>query len=173
MPNPSSRAGFTLIEVMVVIIIIGIVMAVVFPRFSSMGKTYLKTDASKLQSLITYLYEASETRKLYYRMNFDLEKESVLVEFSRDGVEYEPEADRAIRALSFAPGVDLAEVEVAGAGVTNTGELQVEFAPTGTTRPFRVSLGARGLTSITVTFNPYSGRARIEEAEEAGRRDML
>ena len=158
----SSRAGFTLIELLAVMIIIGVVLAVVFPRFSGMGKTYLKTDASKLQTLITYLYEASETRNLYYRINFDLERESVLVESSRDGVEYLPEADRGLRVLRFSPGVDLAEVEVAGLGTTNTGELRVVFTPTGTTEPFRVNLGAGDRAPMTVTFNPYSGRVRVE-----------
>ena len=161
----SSQTGFTLIELIAVMIIIGLVLAVVFPRFSNIGETHLKTDASKLQTLITYLYEASETRNLYYRINFDLERESVLVESSRDGVEYLPEADRGLRVLRFSPGVDLAEVEVAGLGVTNTGELRVVFTPTGTTEPFRVNLGAGDRAPMTITFNPYSGRVKVESGD--------
>ena len=164
-PRYSSQAGFTLIELIAVMIIIGLVLAVVFPRFSGMGTTYLKTDASKLQTLITYLYEAAETRNLYYRMNFDMEGESVLVESSRDGVEFIPEADRGLGVLRFSPGVDLAEVEVAGLGTTNTGELRVVFTPTGRTRPFRVNLGSGDRAPMTVTFNPYSGRVKVESAE--------
>ena len=167
----SSQTGFTLIELIAVMIIIGLVLAVVFPRFSDIGETHLKTDASKLQTLITYLYEASETKHLYYRINFDMEGESVLVESSRDGKEYLPEADRGLGVLRFSPGVDLAEVEIAGLGVTNTGKLRVVFTPTGRTEPFRVSLGSGDRASMTVTFNPYSGRVRVEGADGEFKRE--
>ncbi len=158
------RAGFTLIELMAVMIVIGIVLAVVFPRFTSMGHTYLKTDASKLQTLITYIYEASETKHLYYRINFDLEDESVKIESSKDGVEFSPEADRTLKALNFSPGVDLAEVEIAGLGTASTGELRVLFSPTGTAKSFKVSLKAGDGGPIDIIFNPYSGRVKIEDA---------
>ncbi len=156
------QAGFTLIELIAVVIIIGLVLAVVFPRFSNLDETYLKTDASRLRTLITYLNEASETRKLYYRLSFDMERETIGVESSRDGRDYLPEADRALSGLRLGRGVDLVEVEVAGLGRVNTGKLGVVFAPFGPPQAFKLSLGSGKAAPVTVSFNPYSGRVRVE-----------
>jgi hypothetical protein len=151
-----------------VVIIIGLVLAVVFPRFSNLDETYLKTDASRLQTLITYLNEASETKKLYYRLSFDLERETIGVESSRDGRDYLPEADRALSRLRLGRGVDLVEVEVAGSGRATTGEIRVVFAPNGAPQAFKLSLGSGKATPVTVSFNPYSGRVRVESGHSVG-----
>ncbi|HEY5523359.1 MAG TPA: prepilin-type N-terminal cleavage/methylation domain-containing protein, partial [Desulfuromonadaceae bacterium] len=52
-----SRAGFTLIEIMVVLVIIGMVMMLVLPRLPSSDQENLKISARTLASTLRYIQE--------------------------------------------------------------------------------------------------------------------
>jgi len=140
----------------------GLVLTIAFPRFSDPELAYLKTDSSKVAAYIRYLHEASSTKKLYYRVSFDMGSDELRAEYSRDGASYRVEGESSLRRLKLREGVTIEDVVVPDTGKVNSGVLSVVFAPSGTVDPFTVHLKA-GNDFKTLTFNPYSGKVSVAE----------
>lgn len=165
-PIPARARGFTLIELLAVIVILGAVLAVVLPRFAGISINNLKTDASRLSTLIRYLNEAAETKRTYYRVLFDMDAGTVSVAESDDASEYAPMAEARLRGLKFASGVRIEDMVLSGLGRVNAGKVTVDFTPSGTSKPFTLHLaseGRRGKEVYTLVYNPYSGRVAVKE----------
>jgi len=76
--NPHSeiqyRNGFTLIELAVVVVILGVMIALVAPRFADIGEVNLKRSARHLTGMIRFLHEESQAKKTIYRLWFDIQE---------------------------------------------------------------------------------------------------
>jgi prepilin-type N-terminal cleavage/methylation domain-containing protein len=152
----ASSEGFTLLELLVVIILLGGVLLLALPRFTDTGEVYLKTDSSRVSSYIRFLNEASATKKVYYRISFDLGLGEIRAEYSRDGSEYIADSDPSVRRLKLREGVAMEDIVTPATGKVNSGVLTVVFAPSGTVDPFTLHLRS-AKKFFTLTFNPYSG----------------
>ncbi len=155
------KAGFTLIELVIVMVVISIALAIVLPRFTSLNSQNLKSDAEKVSALVRYLHEAAESRKLFYRLSFDTEKGTVTVERSKDSIKYSRETEASVRGFSLASGVEILDIQAPGLGSVASGRIEVLFAPVGSS-PFTLHLGGSD-NVLTVSFNPYNGRVSVEE----------
>jgi prepilin-type N-terminal cleavage/methylation domain-containing protein len=69
--TPHSK-GFTLIELAVVIAILGVMIALVAPRFSDIGNANLKRSARHLTGMVRFLRDESQAKKAVYRLRFDV-----------------------------------------------------------------------------------------------------
>jgi prepilin-type N-terminal cleavage/methylation domain-containing protein len=70
--DPHSR-GFTLIEIMVVIVILGVMIALVAPRLGEIGEANLKRSARHLTGMIHFLRDEAQAKKTVYRLQFDIQ----------------------------------------------------------------------------------------------------
>ena len=70
--NPQS-SGFTLIELAVVIAILGVMIALVAPRFADIGNANLKRSARHLTGMVRFLRDESQAKKTVYRLRFDVQ----------------------------------------------------------------------------------------------------
>ncbi len=67
-----NRKGYTLIELAVVIVILGVMIALVAPRFADIGNANLKRSARHLTGMIRFLRDESQAKKTIYRLQFDV-----------------------------------------------------------------------------------------------------
>ncbi len=65
--------GFTLIELAVVIAILGVMIALVAPRFADIGSANLKRSARHLTGMVRFLRDESQAKKIVYRLRFDVQ----------------------------------------------------------------------------------------------------
>jgi prepilin-type N-terminal cleavage/methylation domain-containing protein len=70
--DPRSK-GFTLIELAVVVILLGVMIALVAPRLGELGEANLKRSARHLTGMIRFLHEESQAKKREYRLRFDIQ----------------------------------------------------------------------------------------------------
>ena len=69
---PHSK-GFTLIELTVVIVILGVMMTLVIPQLGEIGEANLKRSARHLTGMIRFLRDESQAKKTVYRLRFDIQ----------------------------------------------------------------------------------------------------
>ncbi|MBI1911421.1 MAG: type II secretion system protein [Deltaproteobacteria bacterium] len=157
---PQKQNGFTLIELIAVLAVIGIILALVFPRITGFDEHNLKSDSERISSLLIYLNEASATKKVYYRVWFDLDSDRLDIEVSKTGLEYEPEPETTFRIIR--PKSDLEDIVTPGLGRVTTGKAALVFGPLGASEPVAIHLKADE-KKLTVSFNPYTGKAAVLE----------
>jgi type II secretion system protein H len=68
-----SEKGFTLIELMIVIAVLGLMLALTIPRLGEIGEANLKRSARHLTGMIRYLRDNSQAQKKKYRIKFDIQ----------------------------------------------------------------------------------------------------
>jgi prepilin-type N-terminal cleavage/methylation domain-containing protein len=68
---PHSK-GFTLIELTVVIVVMGVMLSLIIPRLGELGEANLKQSARHLTSTIRFLKDESQARKEVFRLRFDI-----------------------------------------------------------------------------------------------------
>lgn len=155
-------------ELLAVLAIIAVVVLVAFPRFMSLEETRVRSDLRKLSSLLTYADEAATTKKLYYRVWFDLEDDLLDLEYSTDGTEYTPVRDNRLKRLTLSEGLELADLRLPGGEKVKRGRAAVVFTPSGG-EPFTLHLKTSD-GFLTMDYNPYTMSLDIKEGylEEAG-----
>ncbi len=70
--TPHSK-GFTLIEIAIVIVVLGIMISLVIPRLGEIGEANLKRSARHLTGMIRFLRDDAQAKKTVYRLKFDIQ----------------------------------------------------------------------------------------------------
>jgi len=142
----SRHEGFTLLELIVVIFIISLLAAVIFPSFSGLGENRLKSEAKKAASLLRYLNDSAIFTKETYSLKFDLQEGLI----SWKG----PDGEKAEKIKS------LAGIRLPSKGEVKEGQVTVFFGPLGIQENIEILLKDKG-EGMRVTLNPVSGRVKI------------
>jgi general secretion pathway protein H len=157
-----NRAGFTLIEMVVIIVIISLVAVLALPLLPSTDASNLRSSARRLSTVIRYLGERSVTTKSAYRMQLDLTDNSVTVKKIVNGEETTPE-DPFFSRKFLAEGVIIEDVEVPRLGKLGEGTVNADFGVAGLGEFIVIHLkGAKG-DHFTVTAPPYGGKVEVLE----------
>lgn len=82
----SNPRGFSLLEIMVVLLLVGVFTAIAIPTFQSINGSKLKSTANKLQGLIRDTYARASLSGKTCRIVFDMDKKEYWVEESADVV---------------------------------------------------------------------------------------
>jgi general secretion pathway protein H len=163
---PRSRSGFspgfTLMEMVVVIVILGLAAMLVFPLLPSTDAANLKDSARRLATVIRYLGERSVTTKTPYRISLNMGDDTVTVKKIMNGEETTPEDPFFSRGI-LDDGVSIEDVEIQRLGKLGEGTVKVDFGVSGLGDFLVVHLkGAKG-GHFTVTALPYGGRVEVLE----------
>ncbi|MCA1664567.1 MAG: prepilin-type N-terminal cleavage/methylation domain-containing protein, partial [Myxococcales bacterium] len=79
-----ARRGFSLIEVMVVMAIVGLMMGVAAYGLRSVAKSELRSSSAKLAGAIRYCFDRAVTTGSYFRLVVDLDGNKYWAERSDD-----------------------------------------------------------------------------------------
>ncbi|MCE9624220.1 MAG: type II secretion system GspH family protein [Deltaproteobacteria bacterium] len=195
--------GFTLIEVMIVVLIIGMMMglgvAVLFPG----DEAKLRDQSAKLAGTIKFLYNEAAVKNKYFRLNFDLDAQAYSVESSTEPflvrmVEEAPTKKSADAAKDAPEGTPSATfTEESGFLVQSSklpdgikfkdifvmhlkerqehGKVEVYFFPNGFVEPLVVNMTDEDEQSVySLQVNPLTGKAKIRsEYYEAKPEELL
>ncbi len=143
--------GFTLLELLVVICLVSLLMAIVFPSLYGAEGMRLKSDAKRIASVLRYLNDSSIATKGTYTLTFDFGENTI----SWKG----PDAEKTEEFRS------LSSVELPSKGNVSEGQVSVSFGPLGIQENLVVHLRQSGDT-IMVAFNQLSGRATIKKDDQ-------
>jgi general secretion pathway protein H len=165
----SRSAGFTLIELMVVIFILSMVALLVVPRLPFAHERDLGTAARTLAGTLRYLENQAVATKQYYRLlvrilDGRMEVTRVLPENEEVAV-----TDPALANLALREGVEFADITTSRLGKISEGEAVVDFSPLGADEFLLFHLKSQdGARFFTVALYPGSGRVEVSEGYQEG-----
>lgn len=155
-----NKAGFTLLELLVVISILSAVLFIVFPKIPFLEDYTLNAEARRLAGLFRYLQDSASTKKIYYRIWFHPKKESLDVEYSLDGNEFKKGQEPFLKGFTFKHGIDMQDIVFSSSGKVEQGGAAVVFNPMSGAEPFNIHLKMEKRL-LTISYNPYSGKVKI------------
>lgn len=151
-----NRAGFTLIEMLIVIVVMGLAMMIMVPRFRVSEKTKARQAATQLAADLEVARSTAMAKRATVRVVFDATTNSYTgyLDFDRDNVLAQSNAERdslhafGTRVLptgaSFGRAGQVDITNFAGAGAITFPTAQVDFDGRGLTTPF----GTRGVVYL-------------------------
>ena len=153
--------GFTLLELLIVITILGTLAMVIFPRMSSFGAGNMKWTARHLAGLIRHLAQESVSRKKTFRLVYNLENEAYWSEVLGENREFTPTGDPLAPRRVLAKGISFEDVITPQQGKVREGEAFTQFYPVGVEKTW-IHL-KQGDRIWTLVINPLTGRVKIFE----------
>lgn len=163
------HAGFTLIEMTVVIVILSLVALVVLPRLPFAHERDLKTSARSLAGSLRYLGDLAIATKQHYRLRCTLlTNEMTVVRVIPEGDEL-PVSDPALGGLSLLEGIVFADVVTPRLGKVAEGNAVLDFGPLGVEELAVLHLKPRDESKyFTVAVYPGSGRVTVLDGYQEG-----
>jgi prepilin-type N-terminal cleavage/methylation domain-containing protein len=162
--SAEQRLGFTLLELAVVLLIIGLVMAIAMPRFAAFQGAEIRSESHRLAARSHYLYEEAGAQKVLLRLNLDLNHSTYFVTrldpFAIRPT-FMPEKGPAGGVVTLPADVRLRDVWVEGAGLFRSGIVGCEFYPSGTADAAVIHLLDRRGEVMTIGIDPFNGAATI------------
>jgi type II secretion system protein H len=178
--------GFTLVELMIVVVLIGIVTATVVPKMAgTFEDALLRTTARRLASALSLTWSQSVSVGQMHRLEIDMEAGQYRIERAEQNPEMgrqmisvknvggaSGELDRRIDVEILSAAVVAAESEESSDGpqpfleeaevVQRTG---VMFFPDGTAEAVEIRLRDRERFGLALIVNPITGRVRTRTLE--------
>ena len=156
-----NRRGFTLIEIVVVLVIISMAMMIVIPRLPSSESENLKSSARTLASTLRYLQDRAATGRTTYYLRLEPGTDVVKVlEAAADGSEKEP-GDPLLQQRPVKEGVQVADVYIPRLGKVNEGQLRLEVGMGGLREFVVIHLRSPEGAFWTVMAFPSSGKVKV------------
>ena len=158
------RSGFTLLELAVVLLIIGLVLAIALPRFGAFRGAELRSESRRLAARSHYLYEEAGAQKVLLRLNFDLDHSAYFVtrlDPFASIPSFMPEKGPAGGVVTMSADVRLRDVWVEGAGLFRSGIVSCEFYPSGTADAAVIHLLDRNGDTMSIGIDPLNGVVSI------------
>lgn len=151
----SLRSGFTLLELMVVLLLVSIMMGLIVPKLFPEENGAVKKEAIHFVNVVQWLAEKATYSGQRVRLIMDFEKQRYSCEI-RDGVTFVPIEDSLVRPRMLSKS--LARMDIA----TKEGEfslgsqsvISIEFSSLGPENPIMVHFHAGKIPGIVVYFSP-------------------
>jgi len=161
-PRPKTEAGFTLVELVVVIVVIGLATGLLLPLFANWGQDALLASARRLSGTTRYLYNEAALTRSEHRLIFHFDDgsyeakwinpEGELVDVEGSGHGGRLQGDAHFR-----------DIVVTGRGKFNSGEVTVVFHPTGWIDETVLHLADEDDRQLTLRLAPLTGTVEVFE----------
>lgn len=156
-------AGYTLIEIAIVMAIIGMVMLLVLPKLPSSDQENLKISARTMASTLRYVQERAATSRTAYSVILSPGKESVkIAEVGADGGDREP-TDPLLQKSPVKEGILVADVRIPRIGKVSDGQLRVDVGVGGVRDFVTIHLRSADGQFWTVMAFPSGGKVKAYE----------
>lgn len=156
-----SEHGFTLVELVMVILVIGVVTTVAMPRVGGMlDRQNMRRTVNAVRGMVRFVQARAALTKQIYRLTFDFEQQTMSACYLIED-DCQVEHSRELRAYTFPPAARLFDVVNAEGEKTREGEAVIHFHPTGWAEPSMIHLGDIGQDQMTVIIAPLGGRVKV------------
>lgn len=172
--NPSARAGnrssvlagsagFTLLEISLVLLIMAVVLMLTLPRLRDPGRAELLSQSKRLVNIFKLLRSEAVLNGYAYRLNYDLTAQRywVTADQSADLGDFVRELGTLARGTQLKDPVGISDIVLPTlAGKIEQGQIYTVFYPDGSIDPTVIHL-ATPREAYTLWLNPMNGRLNM------------
>jgi prepilin-type N-terminal cleavage/methylation domain-containing protein len=157
----SSSAGFTLVELTMVILVIGIMLAITMPRVGGVfERQQLRRTVNVLRGTVRYLHAHAALTKRVYRLIIDLDQQVLSVCYlTAEGCQ--AELTRELRDYVLPAAIHIIDVVTPQGEKIREGQAMTHFHPTGLAEPSMIHLEGGPEQRMTVIIEPLAGRIKV------------
>ena len=155
------KEGFTLLELLVVVIIIGAFFFLAVPKFQDLTESNIKSASRDLSATIKFSYNEAAFKKRIIRLVFDLEEGIYWLE-SLNSDEYQVLPDS--KTYKLPRGVYFRDIITERSLTRNPLDEENEFIlflPTGFVEPAVIHLQTDSDNNYTLSTKPYTGGTKV------------
>jgi type II secretion system protein H len=155
--------GFTLIEMVVVVMIISIVAAFAVPSLGNIGEYKLKKNSLRLARTITYLYTQAMASRKVVRLDVNLKTKEYRVTFLNSRGQFEPTTFPLFSKGKFSKDVTIKEFTTLFGGSVAGDEGFLHFMPEGFAEKAVIVLVDRKGRALSLIVEPLTGHVKVEK----------
>lgn len=158
--NWNNESGFTLIELTIVILLLGLFSLLVLPRLPAVGEDGLKSSARRIAGTAKYFFNESALSGRPHRLVYNLdegtfrvrriEEDGEVVELSGTGREQRLRGDARFK-----------DIAIPARGTFSRGEVTTEIEPVGWMEETVVHLEEEGGRALTLRIMPFTGTTEV------------
>ena len=153
-------AGFTLVELVVVMVLISLFMLFSIPLFSNIGTSSLGTSARRLSGTIKYLFNESAMSGLEYRLVYDLDQGLYRAQILEANGEQVDAPDQG-REASLKGDVRFMDLQLPGRGKFTMGQITTRIHPSGWVEETIIHLDDGAGEMLTLRVSPLTGTTEV------------
>ena len=157
------QQGFTFIELVVVLAILAMVTALVWPRLPDTRGASLKSSARTLAATMRYLGEQVAVQRQPYRLRFSPGSGEISVTVITPGASETAPNDPFLNRRILAEGVTIADIQTPRLGTVGSGEVRIDIGPAGIPELTSIHLREAAGRQMTVTAYPFGGRITVRD----------
>ncbi len=161
--DTSHSKGFTLIELTIIIVILGVMLSLIIPRLGEIGEANLKRSARHLTGMIRFLRDESQATKAVYRLRFDVQAgrywAEVMTVTSDKTVEFMKYSSAMGSEGSLSGQTTFRDVKVAG----HPDDPYIQFTPDGWVENALIHLRDGDEKDFTLIVNPLMGSTELRD----------
>lgn len=160
--TPYSK-GFTLIELTVIIVILGVMLTLIIPRLGELGEANLKRSARHLTGMIRFLKDESQAKKAVYRLRFDVPAghywAEVMTRTSDQAIEFKRLSSALASEGRLSGNTTFRDVVVG----SHPDDAFIQFTPDGWVEQALIHLRDGKDRDFTLTVRPLTGDTELHE----------
>jgi prepilin-type N-terminal cleavage/methylation domain-containing protein len=165
-----AEAGFTLLELAIVIFIMALMFTIAIPYLGSYRTAQLKSTARQLAGRATFLFDEAETHKVVLRLVFDLDHQACAVTrldpYSPSPV-FLPDHSPGTSPVAMPNTVRIRDVTVGDLGTFSAGVVAAQFYPEGYVDQTLIHLIDLSGHVMTLAFSPLTGQVMIARGDRS------
>jgi prepilin-type N-terminal cleavage/methylation domain-containing protein len=161
--TPHSK-GFTLIELTIVIVILGVMLSLIIPRLGELGEANLKQSARHLTGMIRFLQDDAQARKAVYRLRFDVTEGRYWIEVLTFNLidktsEFKRYSSEMATESTLTGQTTFRDVQVA----SHPDDPYIQFSPNGWVEHALIHIRDGENRDFTLLVNPLTGNTELRE----------
>lgn len=160
--RPKRTAGFTLIEIVVVMVLVSLFMVFSIPLFGNIGASSLDTSARRLSGTIKYLFNEAAVSGLEHRLLYDLDHGTYRAQILEENGQLVDAPDQG-RQAKLKGSVRFQDLQLPGRGKASAGQVTTSIHPSGWVEETIIHLADENNAILTLRVMPLTGTTEIFE----------